>query len=471
MAAGFVCALSLKVLPVFADVQNKVLAIQDPRALGNSIDPPFRDPITASAALSNNIDRSNTLPTNLKDSLASATTGSADLNSTSSAKTSKTSTSKISSFGKILKSNIVETFQLDPRLEKDLTEGNPALRPIKLLQDNFAMGYNPSITWDRTGGPPWVTSYQTRAMSLYAVGPITKHLSAWIQMLPQSNLPGFFQHFELFQGMANYGNDKNFFQIRGGQGFNWQNAGFGGADRTITLTTPGVYTAFNGFDPTAVAKTVSLEATRLNWTTGKIFGYWQQSASTSNDSNIMYHNRGYGMGFSVEKLLGKTGISGIQSNLTIGNTPVFNAGTNAAGNLIGTQSSPFIWWTSWINRSIQDRKGYVRLNPSFGLTVFNVRRYLDDSSVAQNNSTGYGYTFDLVAIPVLSYWTTILRFDNFRTNDIVNHNTTYTFTVGQALDLHLPNKGRLRVTFDYQFVGQRGTFPSNRIILGFWPIW
>jgi hypothetical protein len=173
----------------------------------------------------------------------------------------------------------------------------------------------------------------------------------------------------------------------------------------------------------------------------------------------------------VEKLLGKTGISAIQSNLTIGNTPVFNSRANAAGNAIGTQSSPFIWWTSWINRSFQDKQGYVRLNPSFGLTVFNVRRYLDDATLPQASSTGYGYTFDLVAIPVRSYWTTVLRFDNFRSNDLTNHNTTYTFTVGQAFDLHTPNKGRIRLTFDYQFVGQRGTFPSHRIILGFWPIW
>ena len=451
LASAFVCICSLAALPVSASVQD--------------------------AALPKNADSTNNLLADEKDSVTNATTSNASSTGTSPSSvepdnTSPPSPSKMSRFGKILKSNIVETFQLDPRLQKDLTEGNPDLRPIKLLQDNFSIGYNPSINWDRTAGPPWVTSYSTRAMSLYAVGPITKHLSAWIQMLPQSNLPGFFQHFELFQGMANYGNDKNFFQIRGGQGFNWQNVGFGGADRTITLTTPGVYTAFNGFDPTAPEKNISLEATGLNWTTGKIFGYWQQSTNTTNDSTIMYHNRGYGMGLSVEKLLGKTGISGIQSNLTFGNTPVFNGAPNATGvNPIGTQTSPYVWWTSWINRSIQDKKGYVRLNPSFGLTVFNVKRYLDDSSVAQNRSTGYGYTFDLVAIPVLSYWTTILRFDNFRSNDIVNHNTTYTFTVGQALDMHLPNKGRLRVTFDYQYIGQRGTFPSNRIILGFWPIW
>jgi len=379
------------------------------------------------------------------------------------------SQSKKKTFADVLKANVQQTFELDPRLKKDLTEDNYALRPIKLLQDYYTTGYNPAITWTRQSGQ-WTTDYSKTNLSLYLVGPVTKHLSGWFQALPLQNTHGFFSHWELFQGMANYGTDKTFVQIRGGQSFNWQNQGFGGADRTITQTSPGVYTAFNGFDPTAVSKTVSADFTSLNWTTGKIFGYWQPGASTSSDSNIAY-NRGYGTGLAFEKLFGKTGISGIQSNLTMGNSPVSNGNTNPLGNVIGNQRSPFIWWTSWINRSFQDKQGYVRANPSFGLTVFHVRRFLDDPSIPESPSTGYGYTFDLMTIPVRSYWTSILRFDQFQSTNLSQNTTQYTFTIGQALDLHTPNKGRIRFTFDYQLVGQKGNTPSHRLILGFWPIW
>lgn len=373
--------------------------------------------------------------------------------------------SKGNGFGHVLKANIVQTFELDPRLKKDLTEGNFDLRPIRLMQDYFAAGYNPNITWTRADGQ-WTHDHDARTLALYLfVGPITKHLSGWFQSTPLVQHPrAFFDLWEMFQGLANYGTDKTTVQFRGGQTFNWENQGWGGADRTITQTVPGVYTAFNGFDPTATSKAVSLDVTGMNWTSGRIFGYWQPSTSTSSDPNIFYH-RGYGLGLAFEKLFGKTGISGVQTNLTIGNTPVFNA------NIPTTECSPYIWWTSWINRSFQDKRGNVRLNPSFGLTVFNLKRYLDDPAVPEQRSTGFGYTFDLVAIPVTSYWTTILRFDDFRATDLISHNTTYTFTVGQALDWHGPNKSRMRVTFDYQFVGQRGTTPTHRLILAFWPIW
>jgi hypothetical protein len=379
--------------------------------------------------------------------------------------------SKKSSMGQLLKSNVVQTFQLDPRLKSDLMQGNDLFRPIHLLEDYVAVGYNPVIQWQRTGGAPWQTSYQKTNMAVYMVGPLTKHLSMWIQPLPLVNTPGFFSHSELFQGLLNYGTDKTLVQLQGGQGFNFENSGWGGADRAITQTFPGVYTPFNGFDPTSVTKTISLSATALNWTTGKVFGYWQPGAQTSSDPNITY-NRGYGMGLTFEKLIGKTGISGIQSNLTMGNNPAYNANTNAnTGNIIGGQNAHFVNWTSWINKSFQDKQGYVRLNPSFGFNVFHQRSYLDNASVPELPSTGYGYTFDLLAIPVRSYWTTVIRYDQYKPTRLASNNTTYTFSIGQALDFHLPKKARLRVTLDYQLIGQHTAVPSHAIYLGFWPIW
>jgi hypothetical protein len=456
--------------PVLKPAINPTAAANDTRSTTNLVAAGTSVSTTVADSSANTAAASTSASTTAADSSANTAPAGTSGNA-APASTSAKSGSKTSSFGRILKTNLIETFELDPGLKKELTEGDPLLRPIKLIEDHFSAGYNPTITWQRDAGPPWQTSYNTRAMSLYEVGPVTKHLSNWFQMLPQSTSYGFFPKFELFQGMANYGSDKNFIQIRGGQSFNWQNAGWGGADRTITQTSPGVYTPLNGFDPTAVSKTISGEITGMNWTTGKVFGYWQPSAQTSSDPNVAYASRGEGVGLSVEKLIGKTGISGVQSNLTMGNTRLFNGNTDVFGNVIGSQASPFVRWTSWINKSFQDKKGYVRLNPSFGLTVFKQRQYVDDPTVPENRSTGYGYTFDLVTIPVLSYWTMILRYDQFRATNLANANTTYTFTVGQALDFHLPKKGRIRLTLDYQLIGQRESAPSHRIILGFWPIW
>ena len=219
-----------------------------------------------------------------------------------------------------------------------------------------------------------------------------------------------------------------------------------------------------------------MDLTGLHWTSARVFGYWQPAASTSSDPNIFY-DRGHGVGISMEKLLGNSGISGVQTNLTIGNTPAYNYNLPAQPPspsvfpIPTKQESPFVSWTSWINKSFQDKQGYVRANPSFGLTCFSVKRYLDDPTLPESGSTGYGYTFDLMTIPVRSYWTSILRYDQYRATDLAHLNTTYTFTVGQALDLHLPNSGRIRISFDYQLVGQRETTPTHRFILGFWPIW
>jgi hypothetical protein len=408
-------------------------------------------------------------PNNVNDGTTPAASG-ANPASLAPATDSANAGSKASRFGKVLKANIIQTFELDPRLKKDITEGNPALRPIKLLQDYVAVGYNPVFEWDKAGTPGWINSYGKTNMSVYVVGPITKHLSLWFQPLPLVNSHGIFQHTEITQGLANYGTDKTFVQFQAGQGFNFENAGFGGADRTITQTFPGVYTPFNGFDPTNTTKTVSLSATSYNWTTGKIFGYWQPGAGTSLDPNIAYL-RGHGVGLTVEKLIGKTGISGIQSNLTMGNSPFFNANTGSNSLLIGKMPSRYVTWTSWINKSFQDKKGNVRLNPSFGLNVTHLQHQIDDPTLPQTDTTQYGYTFDLVAIPVLSYWTTVLRYDQYQPNRLAQNNSTYTFSVGQALDLHLPNKAKLRVTFDYQLVGQHTQGPSHRLILGLWPIW
>ena len=488
--------------------------------------------------------------------------------------------SKKLGIGGLIKANIVESFQLDPRMQKDLTDSPVLLSPIRLIQDNFAVGYNPSITWEKSpGSNKWPTTYAKRNLALYWVGPVTKHESVWLQMTPASGAHGFCQNWELLQGTANYGSDKNFIHAKGGIIFNWQNAGFGGADRTITQTSPAVYSAFNGFDPTANSRGASIEATGLNWTTGKIFTYFQQPPTqTSADPNIQY-NRSYGGGLSFEKLFGKEGISGIQSNLTVGSTNLFNsnpsqatqvnqynasqaaeqavnqanaalqaqanaasqatiqanqalqaqanaqfgadmgsglnavaaeadaqniiaaaggfqdpnaaaqavianagglqdpnaAGTAAASNVptvpIGHQTSPFVCWTSWINHSFQDKEGYIRANPSFGLTTMEVKRYYDDPSIPENRSKGYAYTFDLMTVPVRSYWTNILRFDAYNGSDLIHRNTQYTFTVGNAWDFHCGNKSRIRLTLDYQLIGQQGSTADQRFILGFWPIW
>jgi hypothetical protein len=108
------------------------------------------------------------------------------------ATTSSNSGKTKSSLGHLLKSNIAQTFELDPRLKSDLTQGNDLFRPIKLLEDYVAVGYNPYFEWDRTGNQPYgATTYSKTNMSVYVVGPITKHLSMWLQPLPIVNTPAY----------------------------------------------------------------------------------------------------------------------------------------------------------------------------------------------------------------------------------------------------------------------------------------
>ena len=403
------------------------------------------------------VDNANAAPTTTQDSAGTTAQQNA-------------SPSTMKRLGTLLKANIKETFELDPRLKKDLTQGDPRLRPITLMQDYFAIGWNPSYSWDQQSGTTTTFTHSQRTMSLYIMpGAYTKHLSGWFQMLPLTLHPkGFLApEWELFQGLANYGTNKNTIQIRGGQTFNWQNQGWGGADRTVTQTSPGVYTAFNGWDPTAVSKAISLDLTGAHWTSARVFGYWQQAAGTSSDGNIFFHNHGSGVGIATEKLFGETGISGVQSVLTMGNSPLFNA------NIPATQHSSFISWIGWANKSFQDRRGYVRVNPSVGVTVFGVRRFVDDPTLPESRSRGVGVTVDLLTIPVVSYWATILRYDMLKPTNLIGNrdNITHTFTIGQAVDFHGPNQSRLRVTFDYQLIGQVTTKPINRFIVGIWPIW
>ncbi len=376
-----------------------------------------------------------------------------------------------------LKANVIETFQWDPRGVEDYRQG-PIMGPIKLIQDNFAIGFSPNIEWDRAGTNSTNYNYQQQ-LALYLAGPITKHISTWLQAMPTS-VPqtGWMGYWDEAQLTANYGSYKNFFQIRGGNCYNWQQSGFGGADRSITATTPFVYNAVNGFNPSTLSKSIDIDITGGNFNSGRITGWWQPPTSTSSDSNIIY-GRSYGMNFVIEKLFGKAGISGIQSNLTVGNTPAFNY--NPTGSMMsngsyssvaGAQQSPFVWWTTWINKSFLDKQGYVRANPSFGLNVYHLKRNLDNSgAIPESGFTGYGYTFDLVTIPVRSYWTSIFRYDQYRMASPTFNNTQYAFTMAQAVDFHLPNKGRLRVSVDLQRVLQTSYLPSNRIYLNFWPIW
>ena len=379
-----------------------------------------------------------------------------------------------------LKANAIETFQWDPRGVEDYRQG-PIMGPIKLMQDNFAIGYSPYINWTRAGRPNDTDYNYQQQLALYLAGPITKHISTWLQAMPTS-VPqtGWMGYWDEAQLTANYGSVDKFIQIRGGQCYNWMQSGFSGADRAITSTAPFVYNPVGGFNPGGLSKSIDINGT-IGGTkaplSGRVTGWWMPPTSTSSDSNIIY-GRSYGMNFVLEKMFGKAGISGFQSNLTVGNTPAFNwtptgyAMNGMATSVVGAQQSPFVWWTSWLNKSFLDKEGYVRTDASFGLNVYHLHRNLDNSgTLPESHFTGYGYTMQLLSIPIKSYWTSILRYDQYRMSTPTFNDTQYAFTLAQALDFHLPNKCRLRVSVDLQRVLQTGYLPSNRIFLNFWPIW
>lgn len=378
------------------------------------------------------------------------------------------------------------------------------LAPIRLVENYVSTSYIPSVTWTRSGEGN-SREWDLRDYIVYVAGPAGRHLSFWVEPHPLNKPGGFFTKFEMLQGSLYAGNSRRFGLLRGGQIFALENAGFAGADRVITQTQPLMFEETNGFSPSETSKGLSAEVTLPRLTTGKVFFSYYDAAGTefeleeeAPEANPpppvapphageaegeeaeeaveaeeteaekpeppavkrINFRRPRTIGFTVEKVFGREGLSGIQSQYVIGHTPVT---INGAKNPVRFQQ-----WYLFGNKTFLDKKKFERANLIYGLSVRRDGRFIDSDT--DKKSWGYGQFVELDAFLVPSYLTAIARYDQFRPTDRIKNNTQFGFTVGLALDLHGPRRSRGRMTFDYQIIGQEQGRPTQRFIVAWRPI-
>lgn len=375
------------------------------------------------------------------------------------------------------------------------------LAPIRLVENYVSTSYIPSVTWTRSGEGN-EREWELRDYIVYMAGPVGKHASFWVEPHPLNKPRGFFTKFEMFQGSLFAGNSERFAQLRGGQIFNFQNSGFAGNDRVITQTAPLVFGEINGFSTGETSKGMSAEVTLPRLTTGKVGFFYSDAAGTETELEEeegevllpppkpepakaeegeeeakteeaaeeaeaeapqvkrINFRRPRGIVLTAEKVFGREGLSGVQTQYIIGYTPITVNGAKSPDR--------FQRWNFFANKTFLDKKGRERVNVIYGSSLLRDGRFIDADS--NRKSWGFGQFVELDAFLIPSYLTAITRFDQLRPTNLINNNTQLGVTVGLALDVHGPRRSRGRITFDYQMIGQEGTQPTRRFILAFRPI-
>lgn len=374
------------------------------------------------------------------------------------------------------------------------------LAPIRLVENYVSTSYIPSVTWTRSGEGN-EREWELRDYIVYMAGPVGKHASFWVEPHPLNKPRGFFTKFEMFQGSLFGGNSERFGLLRGGQIFNFQNSGFAGNDRVITQTTPLIFDEINGFSTGETSKGMSAEVTLPRLTTGKVGFFYSDAAGTEFEleeeegeaplpppkpepAKAAEHEEGgeeagteeaaeevpqvkrinfrrpRGIVLTAEKVFGREGLSGIQTQYVIGYTPITVNGAKSPDR--------FQRWNFFANKTFLDKKGRERANIIYGSSLLRDGRFIDADS--NKKSWGFGQFVELDAFLIPSYLTAIARYDQLRPTNLINSNTQFGATVGLALDVHGPRRSRGRITFDYQMIAQEGTQPIRRFILAFRPI-
>jgi hypothetical protein len=379
------------------------------------------------------------------------------------------------------------------------------LAPIRLVENYVSTSYIPSVAWTRSGEGN-SREWDLRDYIVYIAGPVGRHASFWVEPHPLNEPGGFFTKFEMFQGSLFAGNSRRFAVLRGGQIFNFENSGFAGNDRVITQTAPLIFDEINGFSTGETSKGMSAEITLPRLTTGKVGFFFSDAAGTEFELEQeegaaqplppppepeaapvgegeegeeqakaeepkeetaampqvkrINFRRPRGIVLTAEKVLGKKGLSGIQTQYIIGYTPITVNG--------GQSPDRFQRWSFFANKTFLDKKNFERANVIHGSSLLRDGRFIDADS--SKKSWGYGQFIELDAFLIPSYLTAIARYDQLRPTNLINSNTQFGFTTGLALDIHGPRRSRGRITFDYQIIGQQGLQPTHRFILAFRPI-
>lgn len=322
------------------------------------------------------------------------------------------------------------------------------------LQNYIGVAYSPAIEMMRSADEN-SNEFSKRDLAVYLAGTVGFHFSFFVQPLPLAEKPGLVNHFEMIQGNFNYGNSKNFMQIRFGQMNNFAMAGFAGADRSIGESMPLIYMTANSFNPGEMGRGVSVEYTFKNLTTLKAFSVYQTPPDKLDElpdgSGAPEARRSRTYGFVFEKVVGKKGLSGVQVQYAGGDTPLAMEGRFLP-------ALRFQRLFLFANKTFQDKKNVERLNLIAGAAVLHDSRLL--SLEASPSSNGYGYFFEANWIPVRRLGV-ISRFDVFRPTTRLSDNLMKAETATVTYDF----VKYARMLFEYQHVSDPMT-ASNSVRIG-----
>jgi mono/diheme cytochrome c family protein len=319
-----------------------------------------------------------------------------------------------------------------------LTARGSESAPSKFAPLNYlAVIYNPAIFLTQSGGNT-NTTYDTRSMLLFLAGPLTDHLSMFVESDPAAPGTGFETKWNEAQGTLNFGGAANFSQTRFGQIFTLDGAGFGATDRFFSESLPLIYLPVNGFAAGRYESAGSTEYTLGMQTTLKAFG------GVEVDGSRMF-------GGSWEQLIGKQGLSGFSVE--------FASGWNANLQSPYGQALHFERWYFLANKTFQDASEKERVNLMGGFSVSNDNQFIGGKT--DQTSQGYGSFLELDTFPILRHLATYIRFDQLRPTTQYSQSAK-AGTAGVAIDF----TRHTRLLLEYQRFTE-GT-PSNFYTIGFW---
>jgi nitric oxide reductase subunit C len=330
------------------------------------------------------------------------------------------------------------------------TQQKRASIPRNKLQDYFGIAYLPAVEMERSADGSNNT-FVSRELNVYIAGTLGPNFSLFVQPLPATDAPGFLNHFEMMEGLFNYGGKDNFVQVRYGQILNLLNAGFAGTDRTITKTIPLIFESANGFNPAELGRGVSVEFTTKGLTTFKVFGNYQTTPELeATEAGTPEPERSRTYGFVFEKVISSKGLSGIQFQFAGGYTPVSLEG-QALPNLRFQRYSVFG------NKTFLNKRNVERLNLIGGVSFLRDNYLLD--SPEPTHSRGYGFFFETNWIPVRRLGV-VTRFDQLRSTTLFADNTIRAETASVIYDF----TKYTRMLFEYQH--RERSSPTNLYRIG-----
>ena len=339
---------------------------------------------------------------------------------------------------------IVEYLLTLPSPQAEARDAEHRNRP----QDYFAAAYLPAVEMERSAGDS-SNSFASRELNLYIAGTLGSNFSLFVQPIPATAAQGFWNHFEMIEGLFNYGSADSFLQVRYGQIFNLVNAGFAGTDRTIGDTMPLIFESANGFNPGELGRGISVEYTMKGLTTFKVFGNYQTPPEFDiGNSPEAARSRTYG--FTFEKVIGSRGLSGVQFQFAGGYTPLSLDG----------QVLPALRFQRYLvfgNKTFMDKRNVERLNLIGGVSLLRDNRLVD--STTPQESHGYGYFLETNWIPVKRLGV-VGRFDQLRATTLFTNNTVRAESGEVLYDF----TKYVRMSFEYQH--RERSFPTNLYRIG-----